>query len=58
MTNTYPDNAPTEDKVVEELRLIRCILERWLQVKVSRQEFVDYQHEKFHTMEKLTPEVE
>ena len=46
MTNTYPDNAPMPEKQLEELRLIRCCLERMLQLE-NGTSFVDYQHEKF-----------
>lgn len=44
MTNTYAEDAPTDVKIAEELRLIRCVLERLLH---GRPEFVDYQMEKF-----------
>ena len=46
MTNTYPDDAPVDEKAVEELRLIRCLLERLLRC-LSESNFVDYQMEKF-----------
>ena len=46
MTNTYPDDVPINEKAKEELRLIRCLLERLLRV-VSESNFVDYQMEKF-----------
>jgi len=46
MTNTYKDNAPIEEKAKEELRLIRCLLERLLRC-LSENNFVDYQMEKF-----------
>jgi hypothetical protein len=46
MTNTYSKDTPIEEKSVEELRLIRCLLERLLRV-VSESNFVDYQMEKF-----------
>lgn len=46
MTETYPDNAPLDEKAVEELRLIRCLLERLLRV-LNESNFVDYQMEKF-----------
>jgi hypothetical protein len=46
MTNTYHENADTMDKVAEELRLIRCVLERMLALQ-NGASFVDYQHEKF-----------
>lgn len=46
MTNTYKDNAPIDEKAKEELRLIRCLMERLLRV-LSESHFVDYQMEKF-----------
>lgn len=46
MTNTYDDEDPLPIKVYEELRCIRCSLERLLQA-ISRQHFLDYQLEKF-----------
>ena len=46
MTNTYPDNAPIDIKATEELRLIRCLLERLLRC-LNESNFVDYQLEKF-----------
>lgn len=46
MTNTYEDNAPIDEKALEELRLIRCLLERLLRV-LNESNFVDYQMEKF-----------
>ena len=46
MTNTYKDNAPIEEKTKEELRLIRCVLERLLRC-MNESNFVDYQMEKF-----------
>jgi len=46
MTNTYPQNAPPDVKVAEELRCIRCVLERILR-SMDRGMFVDYQMEKF-----------
>jgi len=48
MTNTYPNNASTEIKIAEELRLIRSVLERMLRTK-DEALFVDYQLEKFST---------
>jgi hypothetical protein len=42
MTNTYDDEAPLEIKTFEEMRCIRCVLERLLRV-MDRSEFVDYQ---------------
>ena len=46
MTNTYEDNDSPDYKMAEELRCIRCVLERMLHAKYP-QEFVDYQMEKF-----------
>lgn len=46
MTNTYPPNATVEEKKLEELRLIRCILERRLMAD-NPIEYRDYQMEKF-----------
>jgi hypothetical protein len=46
MTNTYENNADPKEKIAEELRLIRCLLERMLR-DMKPQEFVDYQMEKF-----------
>ena len=46
MTNTYPDDAPIEIKTYEEIRCLRCVLERILRV-MDEGIFVDYQFEKF-----------
>lgn len=46
MTNTYDDNASLEHKTYEELRCLRCVLERLLRV-ADEGLFVDYQMEKF-----------
>ena len=46
MTNTYPDNATKEEKLIEELRCIRCVLERLLN-HLNSGLFLDYQQEKF-----------
>jgi|TARA_R100000501_G_C2619886_1_gene113174 hypothetical protein len=46
MTNTYKDNATMEEKKLEELRCLRCVLERILRV-MDEGLFVDYQMEKF-----------
>ena len=46
MTDTYKDNAPIDEKALEELRLIRSLLERLLRV-LNESNFVDYQLEKF-----------
>ena len=48
MTNTYPKNADLETKTYEELRCIRCVLERILRV-MDEGLFLDYQMEKFCT---------
>lgn len=47
MTNTYKSGASDMQKMAEELRLIRCCLERILRHMNSEDLFVDYQHEKF-----------
>ena len=46
MTNTYPESASKETKIYEEMRCIRCVLERILRV-MDEGLFVDYQMEKF-----------
>ena len=46
MTNTYPEDAPIKVKTFEEMRCIRCVLERILRV-MDEGLFVDYQMEKF-----------
>ena len=46
MTNTYQDDANPKEKLIEELRCIRCALERLLRV-LDEGKFVDYQFEKF-----------
>jgi hypothetical protein len=46
MTNTYPDDAQMEVKRYEEMRCIRCVLERILRA-LDEGLFVDYQMEKF-----------
>ena len=46
MTNTYKEDAPMETKMYEEIRCLRCVMERLLRV-MDRSEFVDYQMEKF-----------
>ncbi len=46
MTNTYGEDAQPSEKIAEELRLIRCIMERKLSEETS-QGFLDYQMEKF-----------
>ena len=51
MTNTYPKNASMEEKTYEELRCIRCVLERILNAMDSSG-FVDYEFEKFGKVKK------
>ena len=46
MINTYSDEVIVSAKISEELRLIRCLLERFLSAKYP-QYFVDYQMEKY-----------
>ena len=46
MTNTYKTNATKEEKLFEELRCLRCVLERLLN-HFNSQLFLDYQMEKF-----------
>ena len=46
MVNTYPDDAPMETKMYEELRCLRAVLERVLRV-MDESLFVDYQMEKY-----------
>jgi hypothetical protein len=46
MTNTYPENADPETKLLEEVRCLRCVNERILRV-MDEGLFVDYQMEKF-----------
>jgi len=46
MTNTYDNGASFEEKKLEELRCIRCVLERLLN-HLNSSAFVDYQMEKF-----------
>ena len=46
MVNTYSDDAPMETKMYEEMRCLRCVLERVLRV-MDEGLFVDYQMEKY-----------
>ena len=46
MTNTYPDDAPYDTKILEEIRCLRCVNERILRA-LDEGLFVDYQMEKF-----------
>ena len=55
MTNTYNDNAPIEEKTLEEMRVLRCVLERILRV-MDEGLFVDFQIEKFAHTKKTFPE--
>ena len=48
MTNTYPDDATHNEKLLEEVRCLRCVLERILRV-MDEGLFVDYQMEKFNS---------
>ena len=45
MTNTYKDDEPIEVQIKEELRCIRCVLERLLMRYGG--DYTDYQMEKF-----------
>jgi len=53
MTNTYEEDQPIEEKKLEEMRCIRCVLERLL-MAIDKPLFVDYQLEKFSTIIKVT----
>jgi hypothetical protein len=46
MVNTYPGKAPMETKLYEEMRCLRCVLERILRT-MDEGLFVDYQMEKY-----------
>ena len=46
MTNTYKEDATMEEKMYEEIRCLRCVLERILR-ELNEGTFVDYQMEKF-----------
>ena len=46
LVNTYSDDAPMETKLYEEMRCLRCVLERVLRV-MDEGLFVDYQMEKY-----------
>jgi len=46
MVNTYEHGDDNTYKIAEELRLIRCVLERIL-AQYDSSAFVDYQMEKF-----------
>ena len=51
MTNPYKDDAPLEEKMYEEARCLRCLLERILRV-MDEGLFVDYQFEKYNAKNK------
>jgi hypothetical protein len=55
MTNTYSDDQPVEEKTLEELRCVRCALERILRV-MDEGLFVDYEMEKFGKARKTKKE--
>lgn len=46
MTKTYEDSDDWKDKLLEEVRVLRCVLERLLRV-ADESLFVDYQMEKY-----------
>jgi len=46
MTNTYDDNADMQVKLYEEMRCMRCVLERLLN-HLNSGMFLDYEFEKF-----------
>lgn len=46
MVNTYKDDASMEEKMYEEVRCLRAVLERVLRV-MDEGLFVDYQMEKY-----------
>lgn len=46
MSNTYSETDSKETKMYEEVRCLRCVLERILRV-MDEGLFVDYQMEKF-----------
>lgn len=46
MVNTYHDNENMETKMYEEIRCLRCVLERILRT-MDESLFVDYQMEKY-----------
>jgi hypothetical protein len=46
MTNTYSEDTPIDVKTFEEIRCIRCVLERLL-TSLDPSGFKDYQLEKF-----------
>jgi cytochrome c-type biogenesis protein CcmH/NrfF len=51
MTNTYSEDAPYNEKLLEEIRCLRCVNERILRC-MDESLFVDYQMEKFGKMNK------
>jgi hypothetical protein len=50
VTNPYRDDAKIEEKIWQELRCIRCVLERIL---IIHGDYQDYQQEKFGSDFKL-----
>lgn len=46
MTKTYTDTYKLSEKILEEMRCLRCVLERILR-EMNEGLFVDYQMEKF-----------
>ena len=46
MVNTYNDSDSMETKIYEEMRCLRCVLERLL-TSIDPKGYVDYQMEKF-----------
>ena len=46
MVNTYPDDVSMETKIYEEMRCLRCVLERILRT-MDESLFVDYQMKKY-----------
>lgn len=52
MTDTYSKDAPYQEKISEELRLIRCLLERFMRAHPDF-DFPDYQLEKFRVLDRL-----
>ena len=55
MKDPYPIDAPMEKKVYEELRCLRCVLERILK-RLDEKEFVYYTAEKLHKKLPLSKE--
>lgn len=55
MTDTYAEDEKPSIKIAEELRLIRCLMERMLRLE-NEALFVDYEHEKFGIGYKTPPD--